>query len=219
MLIVKDMSGPDFTNSKAYFRMIHNISRGPITDVYVGDRQVASCLGYKSLTGYIEVEAGSEIIRFKISGTNIIFIEKRLSLMPGMCHTLFISGVNYNYPSLLIVMDDLLSPGLGKIKIRFVHVAFGIPELDLYVGNKHLFTKINYTRISPPVVQIMDPCTEKVYMTLLNKCLCIGSEKAFKFTEGSSYIIIPTGIYGDEITPLRMLIIENIDGMTFTYDL
>ncbi len=120
----------------AGIRVIHLSPDAPAVDVWVNDSILAvEDLSFKEGTEYLELDAGTYSFDVSPAGTNpessVLAIDD-LPLEAGMDYTAvaydFLSGI-----SALALVDDNSETAHGSIRVRAIHTASGVGEVDIWL--------------------------------------------------------------------------------------
>jgi hypothetical protein len=112
----------------AFLRVLHAMPGGPSVDVYDGSVKVASSLGFKSISDYMEVKSGKSA--FKVVGagkTDPTVVTDSATLTKGKYYTLAISGKQT--ASLMNINESSGTEMPDKARVRVVHLAPGAPAV------------------------------------------------------------------------------------------
>ena len=170
--------------STALLRILHDSPDAPPVDGLVDDVVVVTDLNYLEVfptngDGYARIPAGINNIKVNAAGTNISVIDADLDFPRNSETTIIVTGLLADDSIFPIVLEDDNSlPANGFIKLRAVHGAPGVGNVDIYV--------------IPPGVDIND-----VDPTLTN----------VPFGAASGYLEVPEGFYQVIVTPTGTKII------------
>ncbi len=170
--------------SRALLRILHDSPDAPPVDGFVNDVEVVSDLDYLEVfppngDGYERIPAGINNIKVNAAGTDITVIDADLDFPKGSETTIIVTGLLADDSIFPIVLDDDNSlPAPGFVKLRAVHGAPGVGNVDIYV--------------IPPGVDIndVDPTLSDV-----------------PFGAASGYLEVPEGFYQVIVTPTGTKII------------
>jgi len=89
----------------AYIRVLHAMPGGPSVDVYAGTTKIASNLSFKSISGYIDVKSGKNLIKVVPAGkTEPAVVSENKALAKSKYFSLVITGKQA--ASLLFINDS-----------------------------------------------------------------------------------------------------------------
>ncbi|MEM7008467.1 MAG: DUF4397 domain-containing protein [Thermodesulfobacteriota bacterium] len=170
--------------SLALLRILHDSPDAPAVDGFVDDVEVVSDLDYLEVfptngDGYALIPSGINNIKVNAAGTNITVIDADLDFPRNSETTIIVTGLLEDDSIFPIVLDDDNSlPANGFVKLRAVHGAPGVGNVDIYVV--------------PPGVDIndVDPTLSDV-----------------PFGAASGYLEVPEGSYQVIVTPTGTKII------------
>ena len=186
LIFVISITSCDDENSAsiALLRILHDSPDAPPVDGFIDDVEVVSDLDYLNAfppngDGYALIPSGINNIKVKAAGTDITVIDSDLDFPRNSETTIIVTGLLADDNIFPIVLDDDNSlPANGFIKLRAVHGAPGVGNVDIYV--------------IPPGVDIndVDPTLEDV-----------------PFGAASDYLEVPAGFYQVIVTPTETKII------------
>jgi len=178
----------------ALVRVVAAIPDGRSVDILADDRVVFPDLGYKTVTQYRELPDDRFTFRVRPAGQvgSKPLAENSEGLSSGSHYTL----VAYDKPDgkaeLVAFSDNLTPPPNGKAKVRIIHAAPEIGEVDVYaVGRDTLFSGVNsgtessYSEVDPmEVILQIRPEGKQDALLNINKV---------RFEAGSVYTIVVVG--------------------------
>ncbi len=162
----------------ASLRVLHDSPDAPPVDGFIDDVEVISDLPYLNTfptngNGYAPIPSGVNNIKVKAAGTDITVVDADLNFPRNSDTTIIVTGLLEDDSIFPIVLDDDNSlPAAGSIKVRAVHGAPGVGNVDIY--------------INPPGTDIND-----VDPTLTDVA----------FGQASGYLEVPAGFYQVIVTP------------------
>lgn len=122
----------------ARVRAIHLSSNAPNVDIYVDETPPAAVtnLAFKESTPYIDdVEPGSYTFNITAAGAPTpppsVLDVGPLALMGGTAYTAVAFNVLASIEALALV-DNLSNPGAGNIRLRPIHAAPDVPQVDIW---------------------------------------------------------------------------------------
>jgi hypothetical protein len=118
-------SGPGV--NEARLRVLPIEAQWPTVDVFVDDIQVLNDMTHLTASDYLEVAAGSRIVRFHTDQGDD---EARVNLAAGADYTAIPCCTSF--PASFVLTDDNSAPGAGNAKVRVVHLA-GAGDVDIYL--------------------------------------------------------------------------------------
>jgi hypothetical protein len=163
-----DKTGP---NATAQVRVVHGSPDAPAVDVLVDGAVVLNNVAYKTASGYLGVPAGTRNFKVNAAGTATTVINADAAVSAGANYTIIATNLLATIEPLVLV-DDLTAPAGGNIKLRLVHGAPNVGQVDIYV--------------TAPGADI---ATATPILT------------AVPFKASSAYLEVPAGAYRVRITP------------------
>ena len=144
------MSSSDCT---ARVRFLHNVAGAPNVDVYLNEKALVLNLSYTELTAYLSTRSGKSRLVVKVSGSDTVLLNKKIRLYDDSPYTAIIAGEITALENLLLLVyrDDNQCPDNGQSKVRFIHAAAGVPDVDVYAGDVKVFSDVSYTETGNPV--------------------------------------------------------------------
>jgi hypothetical protein len=132
-------TGPSGSQN-AKVEVIHAVADAPAVDVRIADAAPAvTGLTFGSTppasgAGYVDVPAGNRRIQVLAGGTAVI--DATRALVAGTNYTIIATGRAAGTPAIapLVLTDDVSTPAAGNIRVRIVHGAATVPNVDVYVG-------------------------------------------------------------------------------------
>lgn len=162
----------------ASLRVLHDSPDAPPVDGFIDDVEVISDLPYLNTfptngSGYAPIPSGVNNIKVNAAGTDITVVDADLNFSRNSDTTIIVTGLLEDDSIFPIVLDDDNSlPAAGAIKVRAVHGAPGVGNVDIY--------------INPPGTDInnVDPTLTDV-----------------AFGQASGYLEVAAGFYQVIVTP------------------
>ncbi len=134
----------------AFLRVLHAMPGGPSVDVYGGSVKVASNLGFKNISDYMEVKSGKS--NFKVVGagkTDPAVVTDSATLTKGKYYTLAISGKQA--PTLTSINESNGKEMPEKARVRVVHLAPGAPAVLITAPSTR--AAAGYTKFLPKALE------------------------------------------------------------------
>jgi hypothetical protein len=124
-----DSNGP---NATAQLRVVHGSPDAPAVDVLVDGQPVLTGVAYLGASNYLSVSAGTRNIKVNAAGTATTVIDASLTKVANTATTVLATNLLANIEP-LVLTDDLTDPAAGNIKLRLVHGAPNVGEVDVYI--------------------------------------------------------------------------------------
>jgi hypothetical protein len=130
-----DSTAPE---AQAQVRVVHAVADAPAVDVQLDDdtRAITNLpFGqFRPATGYLSVDAGARRVRVYATGTNTAVIDGNVQFAAGSATTVVATGRLANTSiQPLVLSDDATAPAAGQIRVRVVHGAATVSNVDVYV--------------------------------------------------------------------------------------
>ncbi|HWA56667.1 MAG TPA: DUF4397 domain-containing protein [Gemmatimonadales bacterium] len=116
----------------AEVRVVHASPDAPAVNVLVDDKAVLSNVAYKQSSNYLSVAAGTRNIKVNAAAGGATVINADASVTEGSSYTVIATGLLANIEPLVLI-DDRTAPAAGNIKLRLVHGAPNVAEVDIYI--------------------------------------------------------------------------------------
>lgn len=153
-------SGKDAAKrDKALVRFVNAVPGGPVYDLWFGDKKFFSSVQYKSITPYDELPGERAEFRLRAAGEDTAepLDKNSEGLSDGKRYTIVAMPKNGGGVTLKANNDDLSAPPAGKAKVRVVHAAPGIGEVDVMpagnndamFGGVNVDTTSSYKNVDP----------------------------------------------------------------------
>lgn len=133
---------------KALTRFVHAHPGAPVMDLYFGEVKMNPGVRYKGVTPYQEVPG--ERAEFRLRATNETqgppLATNSEALSDGQHYTIVTLPLDNGGPTLRAIRDDLAAPDAGKAKVRVIHAAANVGEVDVFTAGRklELFDGVDY---------------------------------------------------------------------------
>jgi hypothetical protein len=124
-----DKTGP---NGTAQVRVVHGSPDAPAVDVLVDGKEVLSDVTYQQSSPYLSVPAGTRNIRVNAANSSTMVINANAAVTKDYAYTVIATNLLAAIEP-LVLEDDLTAPAAGNIKLRLVHGAPNVGEVDIYI--------------------------------------------------------------------------------------
>ncbi|MFN8653514.1 MAG: DUF4397 domain-containing protein [Gemmatimonadales bacterium] len=124
-----DKTGP---NGTAQVRVVHASPDAPAVDVLVDNSVVLNGVTYKQASDYLDVPSGTRNFKVQAAGGGAVVINVDAALTRGNAYTVIATGLLASIEP-LVLADDLTPPAAGNVKVRLVHGAPNVANVDIYV--------------------------------------------------------------------------------------
>jgi hypothetical protein len=113
----------------ARIRVLHLSPDAPNVDVYAGGARVVEDLAFARSTAFLEVPSGDYTFEVTAAGDTGAVLTAELTLLPDESYTAVAFGPLQQIGAL--ALPELREPAAGGIRIRLVHAAFGVGQVDV----------------------------------------------------------------------------------------
>lgn len=113
-------------------RVVHASPDAPAVDVLVDNKVVLSGVAYTDASGYLDVPTGTRNIKVNAAGTTTTVINADAAVQENTAYTVIATNLLATIEPLVLI-DDLTPPAAGNIKVRLVHGAPNVGQVDIYV--------------------------------------------------------------------------------------
>ncbi|WP_322029467.1 DUF4397 domain-containing protein [Paraburkholderia sp. J76] len=139
--------GDDDNTPGARLRVLHASPDAPAVDVYVDGTKVLSDVTYPTVSSYLNVRAGSHVIKVNAAGTSTTVINVNPSLAAGGAYTAIAANFLANIQALLAT-DETTAPPAGQARVRVIHAAPDAGPVDVLVNGQAVLTNVPFGAIS-----------------------------------------------------------------------
>ncbi len=119
----------------ARIRVLHLSPDAPPVDVWVdASLKAVEALGFPSSTGYLDIDAGTYDFQISASGSgpeSAVLTIDNLTLEADKSYTA-IAYDNLSSIKALALEDDTTAPAAGNIRVRAIHTAAGVGQVDIW---------------------------------------------------------------------------------------
>ena len=132
----------------AFVRFAHLVPDAPAVDILAGGNKVFEAQGFKDVTFYAEVPAGSITLSVQTSEQNPAKVaEVTIRTQAGKYYTVMALGTASALQAR--VVEDRLAPAEGVAKVRIVHASPDAPAVDVALkGGPVLFRNLAFRQVS-----------------------------------------------------------------------
>ncbi len=133
-LLATAMAVPTFAADKAMVRALHASPDAPAVDIYVNDAKVLSDVTFKTLSDYLELDAGSYTVAIKAAGTDTVVTSIDATVEAGMKYTIAAIGPLASISMKAFVDDGTTSA--DEAKLRVVHLSPDTGGVDVALAGQ-----------------------------------------------------------------------------------
>jgi hypothetical protein len=124
-----DKTGPSGT---AQVRVVHGSPDAPAVDVLLDGAEVLADVTYLQSSPYLSVPAGTRNIKVNAANSATTVINASPALTRDYSYTVIATNLLASIEP-LVLEDDLAAPAAGNIKLRLVHGAPNVGQVDIYI--------------------------------------------------------------------------------------
>ena len=150
----------------------------------VGDRTVASSLGYTSVSNYESVSTGSQDVQIEPVGSSTVALTQTLNLAQGSKTTVLAENFSANLV-IASYTDDTTAPDSGKAKLRLIHAAPSLGTVDVFVVAPG--TDLNTVTAAVPALAFENA---SAYLSL-----AAGTYEVLYVIPGSTFVLFDAGSF------------------------
>ena len=182
---------------------------GPV-DIYVNGRLIASNVKYREFTNYYRAAAGLYRIVIYKSGTIINPLSvTRVTITDGNVYTAAISG-NENTVNFQLITDSKRQINYNIAYLRFAHLSYGAPSVDIYVDNILRVQDIAYEEVSNYLA--LAPGSHNIKVRISGTSTVVVEEPELVLNSGNFYTAY---IIGNPNTRPGLQIISTVEGISY----
>jgi len=132
LLVASCGSGGSSGSKSANMRFMNALVDGGTINVSVGSNTPVTALPFEGLTGFQQVDSGTQEIKVSVSGGTSTVIDQNLPLSGDANYTYVVYGTA-SAPLSVITVDDVTAPASGLFLLRVTNAAFGTGGIDVYI--------------------------------------------------------------------------------------
>ncbi len=200
---------------QALVRVVNAVPGTPAVDVTADQAAVATDVPYASVTPYKPVSASADDFVVKLAGqqSGAVLAENSEAIASGKHYTLFAfpgkadeNGKAEEKVDLQVVTDDIVTPEVGKARVRVVHAAADVDTVNVYAkgGTDTLFDGVDFRETTG--YKDVDPTITT--LELKSAAGKVVASPAVAIQAGKSYTIVVAG-RAHGAPALQALIIED----------
>ncbi|MCU0506669.1 MAG: DUF4397 domain-containing protein [Chloroflexi bacterium] len=133
-LLATAVAVPAFAADKAMVRALHASPDAPAVDVYVNDAKVLSDVTFKTLSDYLELDAGSYTVAIKAAGTDTTVTSIDATVDAGTKYTIAAIGPLASISMTAFVDDGMTSA--EEAKLRVIHLSPDTGGVDVALAGQ-----------------------------------------------------------------------------------
>ena len=150
--IALPFQAPAGAQADAKVRLAHFSPDAPAVDVYIDGKKKLSNVPYQAMSDYLALPAGSHTFEIRAAGTpatGVAAIKAAPDLAAGKNYTIAAVGKLATITG-QVYEDDVTPPAAGKAKVRVIHAAADVPDVDVAVkGGAVIFPKVAFNAATP----------------------------------------------------------------------
>lgn len=184
-------------SSSTNVRFLNALVDGGAINVVVGsdNTSVVSGLPFEGITGYLQVDSGSQEFKVSVSGGTSTVIDQTLNLSGDQYYTYVVYGTA-SAPLATVLPDLVTTPNSGIFNLRVTNAAFGTAALDVYVTTPGASLASSVPNISniqqngTSGFASLTPGTLQIRLTLSNSKQVIYDSGALTFNNQAMYELV-----------------------------
>ncbi len=169
-------------DSKTQLRVLQASPDAGAVDVLLDGTSFASGANYGTPTSYDKASSGSHALKVTPNGSTTSLINQQITLKSDSNSTLVVANYTSSITSMLLT-DDTTAPASGNVKVRFLNVAPGLGNVDIY-----LVAPGTGPGLVPPTLQNLAFATASDYQAFSS-----GSYEFYVTTAGNIFAYIDSG--------------------------
>lgn len=133
----------------AQIRVLHLSPDAPPVDVYRNGARAIEALELARSTRFLEIPSGPGLFEITAAGDTAPVLAVDLDLDPNGAYTAVAFGPLASIGALAI--PETLEPPASGIRIRVIHTAFGVGQVDVLAGDTILLENVDYGAVGPVI--------------------------------------------------------------------
>jgi hypothetical protein len=200
-------------SSSTNMRFMNALVDGGAINVAVGSKNPVTGLAFEGLTGYQQVDTGTQEIKVSVSGGTSTIIDANVALSGDAPYSYIVYGTA-SAPLSLIVPDVFTAPSSGIFLLRVINAAFGTAGLDLYMtapgasldtaspnlSNVTLGASSTFAQLTPGTLQVRVTLANSKQVIYDSGSLTFANQGIYEivaYTRGSSTLVNGALLYLD----------------------
>ncbi|MEO5763884.1 MAG: DUF4397 domain-containing protein [Casimicrobiaceae bacterium] len=194
-LLVTGCGNKSSGSKSASVRFVNALVDAGAINVVVGNNNAVTGLPFEGISGYIQVNSGTQEFKTSVSGGTSTVIDQNLNLGGDQYYTYVVYGTA-SAPLSAVLPDTVSTPNSGVFLLRVTNAAFGTQALDVYVtapGASLASSVPNISNIQQNGTSgfaSLTPGTLQVRFTLANSKQVIYDSGSLPFANQASYEIV-----------------------------
>lgn len=192
----------------ARVRFIHNMTNGPLVNIYIDGALALKNVPYPTTTDYLPVSPDSNNIQITDTDNKSVLLNTNITFKADD-YTIIIHGTTLKCGTpvrLLVLKDDHYCPGNGNAKVRFVHASADAPSVNVYLNKQLAFKDVSYGNLGKPNYIEVNPGVSTLDVTPANSNTVVIGPISVQFQSNKVYTIVASGAAGNAKAPLGVLI-------------
>lgn len=188
--------------SKAKIRFFMAVNNTQYVDVFINGKLIVSMLPFREESNYFALQPGKYKINiFSISDQKRMLLSTNIIIETGKIYTLAVA-INEENNHLLLYQNDPEVP-LGEAKMRLLHLAYNVGNLDLAVKDRDVvFPNVSFQQVTDYLG--LTPMTIDLELRIAGTKQVVLPIPKCKFKENETCTLILTG--SDKELCLSMII-------------
>ena len=179
----------------AQLRFVHAVPAGATVDLFADDTRTFEGVAFKTVTPYREVDGQRYTFRLRpagLTGGNPLASNSE-GLDDGDYYTVFAVPDDDGSVALRVVEDDFSRPATGKARVRVVHAAPDLGELDVYASGRddEIFDGVDFQSVTD--YDEIDPWSGTLDIRAENGTSTLTTIANASFEAGRVYTVVVVG--------------------------
>ena len=189
----------------SFIRILHALPEVGAVDVYVNENLAFQNLKYKRVSKYLPIGPGPNRIQVIMAGDpGTTVIDTEVDIPPSEVLTLALAGSLENVSILPIIQNiNPLEP--QETRVRFVHLAFDAPGLDVVLNEDTIFNNVEYKQVTDYMT--VSPGSYNLQVKPTGKEDTLATAENLVFKTGQAYTIYGVGLV-EGSPPLEIIYFE-----------
>ncbi len=206
----------NYPSEPSQIRFLHNVAGAPAVDIYIGNQRLVENLEYKEVTAYLDVPVNKFLLTVRVANTGNAILQRKLRLRGGP-HTAGVTGVtSRNNFSAYLYKDNNTVPRQGFLHLRFIHLAAGVPAVDVYAGVNRIFSNVPFGSTGNPTylpIRLIGDSFTNIFVKTAGSSNVLAGPFNFRLSSGTVHSVFASGLLGSTQFPLTAVVARDNTGI------